>query len=194
MSGPRTRSQAAKRKLEEEETVDDDDDVNKFSQQQQQDGATETRKTTQGKQTRLSIANSDNPNHDNNTTANNNPPQQRTRKRQKIDPPIPESEYTEIEYVNQVRQYFAPKNGLAGDLPPIHDLDEIFEKITLNAGRDNGLQQFIKSLNGRKLRVATICSGTESPILALEMIVSRKFLNAHNSFPLIHREEVFVHS
>lgn len=100
-----------------------------------------------------------------------------TRKRQKVEQPptIPESDFVEIEYVNQLRYNFSPKNGLAGDLPPIHDLKQIFEQITLHAVHENGFKEFLKSLNGRQLRVATVCSGTESPILALEMVVSSEF-------------------
>lgn len=100
------------------------------------------------------------------------------RKRRFIDKtvPPPESEYVEIEYVNQLRHNFSPKNGLAGDLPPIHDLKQIFEQITLHAVHEHGFREFLKALNGRQLRVATVCSGTESPILALEMVVSGEFL------------------
>lgn len=99
-----------------------------------------------------------------------------TRKRQKVEqpPPLPESEFVEIEYVNQLKYNFSPKNGLAGDLPPIHDLKQIFEQITLQAVHEDGFKEFLKSLDGRQLRVATVCSGTESPILALEMVVSRE--------------------
>lgn len=103
---------------------------------------------------------------------------QATRKKQKTgaSASIPESGFAEIDYVNQLRHNFSPKNGLAGDLPPIHDLKQIFEKITLHAVHEHGFKEFLRSLNGRELRVATVCSGTESPILALEMIVSREFL------------------
>lgn len=109
-----------------------------------------------------------------NTNVNN---RQVTRKRQKIEQTAPpaESEFVEIEYVNQLGHNYSPKNGLAGDLPPIHDLKQIFEQITLHAVREDGFRDFLKSLNGRQLRVATVCSGTESPILALEMVVSGEF-------------------
>jgi hypothetical protein len=109
-----------------------------------------------------------------NTSVNH---RQVTQKRQKIEPsaPPPESGFVEVEYVNQLRHNHSPKNGLAGDLPPIHDLKQIFEQITLHAVQEDGFHDFLKSLDGRELRVATVCSGTESPILALEMVVSRKF-------------------
>jgi hypothetical protein len=99
----------------------------------------------------------------------------RRNKKQKVEePPLPESEYIEIDYIDQMKTRFAPKNGLAGDLPPLHDLDEIFQQITLHAVGQK-LGDVIDCLDGRKLRVATMCSGTESPILALEMVISRKW-------------------
>lgn len=98
-------------------------------------------------------------------------------KKQKVEEePLPESEWIEIDYINQMITRFAPKNGLAGDLPPLHDLDQIFQKITLHAA-EHKLGDFTDCLGGRKLRVATMCSGTESPILALEMVISRKSSN-----------------
>ncbi|BEI79864.1 hypothetical protein CcaverHIS002_0103930 [Cutaneotrichosporon cavernicola] len=52
---------------------------------------------------------------------------------------------------------------LADDLPPINDIEAIFDHLTSRA-------KLVTRLNGRKLRVATMCSGTESPLLALGMI------------------------
>ncbi|PRP86950.1 DNA repair protein rad8, partial [Planoprotostelium fungivorum] len=46
------------------------------------------------------------------------------------------------------------------DLPPIGNIPDIFKDLT---------SRVTERLNGRKLRVATMCSGTESPLLALEM-------------------------
>lgn len=104
----------------------------------------------------------------------------RRNKRQKVEEePPPESEYIEIDYIDQMKTRFAPKNGLAGDLPPLHDLDEIFQKITLHAA-EKKLGDVTDCLGGRKLRVATMCSGTESPILALEMVISRESGNTPN--------------
>ncbi|KAH8704773.1 putative SNF2 family helicase [Talaromyces proteolyticus] len=102
-----------------------------------------------------------------------------------VEEEIPESQYTEIEYVNQLRKNFTHKNGLAGDLPPLHDLDEIFKHITMKAV-DNKIQYFIDCLRGRKLRVATMCSGTESPILALEMVISQLKKMGARSFEFKH--------
>lgn len=54
-------------------------------------------------------------------------------------------------------------------LPPLHDLNEIFADIAKHA-MELGFDKVASHLTGRALRVVTMCSGTESPILALEMI------------------------
>ena len=71
--------------------------------------------------------------------------------------------------------------GLDLRLPPLHDLDDIFQDITDNA-ITFGFGEVLKHLNGSPLRVATMCSGTESPILALEMICDA--LKKHSDVPL----------
>ncbi|KAJ5657749.1 C-5 cytosine methyltransferase [Penicillium longicatenatum] len=58
---------------------------------------------------------------------------------------------------------------IAWDLPPMSNLEEIFTDLAQNAMR-LGLERVLQRLDGRPLRVATVCSGTESPLLALEMI------------------------
>jgi site-specific DNA-cytosine methylase len=52
-------------------------------------------------------------------------------------------------------------------LPPIHHIPSIFADIV---SRIPKIQDVAKHLQGRKLRVATMCSGTESPLLALDLI------------------------
>lgn len=174
MTGPATRARAAKRKARELDIDDTESREQSPSESQaeessQQDDEKQLRKTKSANRleeggSSLSVG----------STINDH---QKPRKRQKVDATLPESEYTEIEYVNQMRQNFAPKNGLAGDLPPIHDLEQIFEEITRHAVQHKSFPEFVKSLTGRKLRVTTVCSGTESPILALEMIVSSESSN-----------------
>lgn len=53
--------------------------------------------------------------------------------------------------------------------PPLHDLVKIFEDLAKKA-LEQGFEKVLDALAGRPLRVATVCSGTESPLLALEMI------------------------
>ncbi|GJJ11419.1 hypothetical protein Clacol_005652 [Clathrus columnatus] len=53
------------------------------------------------------------------------------------------------------------------DLPPINDIASIFADLT---NRIPQIQDVVERIRGRKLRVATMCSGTESPLLALNLI------------------------
>ena len=55
----------------------------------------------------------------------------------------------------------------ASDLPPINEIPAIFDDLV---GRIPDIKQVAEHVAGRKLRVATMCSGTESPLLALELI------------------------
>ena len=52
-------------------------------------------------------------------------------------------------------------------LPPIHRIPAIFHDLV---GRIPDIKEVVEQLQGRKMRVATMCSGTESPLLALELI------------------------
>ncbi|KAF7185894.1 DNA repair protein rad5 [Pseudocercospora fuligena] len=60
-------------------------------------------------------------------------------------------------------------NGLDFSLPLISDITEIFQDLTRRA-LDLGFDKTVRELANRPIRVATMCSGTESPLLALEMI------------------------
>lgn len=62
------------------------------------------------------------------------------------------------------------KTGLHTNLPPIHNITRIFEDLTTNGIENLGLRDAVARLKNRPLRVATMCSGTESPLLALQMI------------------------
>ena len=63
-------------------------------------------------------------------------------------------------------------DGLNLHLPPINDIASIFADMTERA-LGLGLRSALEHLGTRKLNVATMCSGTESPMLALEMICDR---------------------
>ncbi|KXT14985.1 hypothetical protein AC579_7740 [Pseudocercospora musae] len=54
-------------------------------------------------------------------------------------------------------------------LPPIFNIDDIFEDLTSRA-LALGFDRTVHALFNRPIRVATMCSGTESPLLALGMI------------------------
>ncbi|KAK5119245.1 hypothetical protein LTR85_007859 [Meristemomyces frigidus] len=62
-----------------------------------------------------------------------------------------------------------PSKGLDPALPPLHEIDDIFCDITQRA-LVLGLDKALEHLRSRPLRVATMCSGTESPLLALQMV------------------------
>ena len=53
------------------------------------------------------------------------------------------------------------------DLPPIHEVPAMFADLV---SRIPQIKEVAERIKGRKLRVATMCSGTESPLLALELI------------------------
>lgn len=61
------------------------------------------------------------------------------------------------------------KKTLSLHLPPMSSITDIFTDITKKALSLN-LEDVLDHMGSRPLRVATMCSGTESPLLALEMI------------------------
>ncbi len=69
----------------------------------------------------------------------------------------------------EVRDAFQYKVGIAQELKPISKNSEIFADMTKRA-LELGLDPVLKHFNGRKLKVATMCSGTESPLLALGLV------------------------
>lgn len=52
-------------------------------------------------------------------------------------------------------------------LPPIQDIPAMFADLV---GHIPQIKDVAEHIKGRKLRVATMCSGTESPLLALDLI------------------------
>jgi hypothetical protein len=58
---------------------------------------------------------------------------------------------------------------------PVTSIKEIFMELTENA-LGIGFDSFLAAVGNRPLRVATACSGTESPILALKMVSSGKVI------------------
>ena len=61
-----------------------------------------------------------------------------------------------------------------GKLAPLTDLSNIFEHMANKAFKDLGLAPALVSLGNREIRIATMCSGTESPLLALQMLSDGK--------------------
>ena len=61
------------------------------------------------------------------------------------------------------------------DLPILVHPQDFFDDMVLNQLCENGnrtdlLQPLLETMHGRTLKIATMCSGTESPVLALDMI------------------------
>jgi len=63
----------------------------------------------------------------------------------------------------------------SSDLPPIHEIPAIFSDLVSHIPK---IRSVVEHIRGRKLRIATMCSGTESPLLALELI-QKSILEQH---------------
>lgn len=74
------------------------------------------------------------------------------------------SEEVDVDTKGKKDKYVAPEDS---SLPPLSSLSDIFADLV---DRLPELKELAIHLTGRKLRVATMCSGTESPLLALRMI------------------------
>ncbi|KAK5108310.1 hypothetical protein LTR16_006081, partial [Cryomyces antarcticus] len=70
-------------------------------------------------------------------------------------------------------------------LPPMSDIEEIFENITSKA-LESGFRGFVEQLEARPLRVATMCSGTESPLLALQLVAQSLSRMNESTFDIDH--------
>lgn len=94
------------------------------------------------------------------------------------------------------------------DLPVITEPQKMFDDMVSVQLTDNGtngavLLPMLQKLHGRPLRVATMCSGTESPILALDMLTKsiedyvyshrQQFdgLNVKDDVPILQIEHIF---
>ncbi|KAH9072095.1 hypothetical protein EDB83DRAFT_2361141 [Lactarius deliciosus] len=91
-----------------------------------------------------------------------------------IDEEEEEEEEEEGGITGKKEKYISPEDS---SLPPISRLPDIFLDIV---SRLPDVQTLAEHIQGRKLRVATMCSGTESPLLALNLIsraMTEKFGN-----------------
>jgi hypothetical protein len=68
-------------------------------------------------------------------------------------------------------------------LPPLSSIPAMFDDMI---SRASDLSSVVDRLNGRKLRVATMCSGTESPLLALRMITRSLFKEMGKKLEIDH--------
>lgn len=81
------------------------------------------------------------------------------------------------------KPYASGRNCLDLTLPPISDIREIFLDITLKALKE-GLSGVIEKFVGKQINVATLCSGTESPLLAMTLVQQCKYTSSL-SMPVI---------
>ncbi|RHZ71269.1 hypothetical protein CDV55_103969 [Aspergillus turcosus] len=103
-----------------------------------------------------------------------------------LDPDIPE--------VVRSQPYSGPmsaKTRLASHLPPLYKLEDIYEHMTKRALELN-FDDVLAHLGSKPLRVVTMCSGTESPLLALEMVqnVLRKTFGKNFEFRHLFSAEI----
>lgn len=77
---------------------------------------------------------------------------------------------SEIPEVRRSRIPTGAAKYLDESLPPMDSLEDIFQDLVAKA-LSLGFADVLRRLGDRPLRVATVCSGTESPLLALEMIM-----------------------
>lgn len=73
------------------------------------------------------------------------------------------------------------EKGINDKLPPLSDIGDIFLDMA-NKAWSLGLRQVIEQFDNRPLRVATLCSGTESPILAIQEISLGEFRATARSY------------
>ena len=69
----------------------------------------------------------------------------------------------------QIKYSHSTPRGLDLSLPPLSGLTDIFADMA-QAAMGLGLDKIIADANKRPIRIATLCSGTESPLLALDEI------------------------
>ncbi|KAL2829835.1 hypothetical protein BJY01DRAFT_261159 [Aspergillus pseudoustus] len=84
-----------------------------------------------------------------------------------------------------------PRTQLALGLPPLYKLGDIYKSLTRSA-INLGIDDVLKHLGERPLRVVTVCSGTEAPLLALEMVKDnlRKHFNRDLNFKHLFSAEI----
>lgn len=64
--------------------------------------------------------------------------------------------------------------GLDQSYPPIDNVEDMFLDAVTTACERFGLDKIVDHFNRRPLKVATMCSGTDSPILAFRLIKEGK--------------------
>lgn len=76
------------------------------------------------------------------------------------------------------------------DLPPLYRLEDIFVDLTRNA-LSHDLGKALEILKIRPLRVASVYSGTESPLLAMDMVKKGEYPVTFNLVSCLARCTMF---
>jgi hypothetical protein len=95
-------------------------------------------------------------------------------KRDEIEPEEDESEGSEPDenLPKVIGSHKSLKKTLVKNLPPMYRLDDIFADMATRALNDMGFESVLDALP--VLNIATMCSGTEAPLLALRMLNKSK--------------------
>lgn len=80
-------------------------------------------------------------------------------------------------------------NGLDETLPPLPTLPDIFADLSRKA-LDLGLREILEKSPSIVLKIATLCSGTEAPLLALQMIRDCRFAVLYT--PDLHADRIQI--
>lgn len=88
---------------------------------------------------------------------------------------------------SQAKLKATPKQGKGIDLslPPLDNISEIVADMATRAV-ELGLGDVLQKLDGRPINVATMCSGTESPLLVLQMLDEALRAKGMGSLPVKH--------
>ena len=77
------------------------------------------------------------------------------------------------------------RTGLDLSLPPVSRIDDIFLDLTSRALK-LGLEKAVQSVGTSSIRVATMCSGTEAPLLSFQLVNKALAQLGHSTFSVEH--------
>ena len=106
-----------------------------------------------------------------------------------VESPNGESQVPEVEGSKATSKRLAgQREGINERAPPLSNPSDIFEDL-LERALQQGFRGPLAFLAGRKVKIATMCSGTESPILACRLIadgeLNAPFFEHHGIVPRI---------
>ncbi len=75
----------------------------------------------------------------------------------------------------KAKRNMEPKTGIHLELPPISDITDIYDDLVRKALNLDAAAVLTNVLPKLEITVATMCSGTDAPLMALNMICRGKF-------------------